>query len=134
MKDCIFCAIGSGAVPSHRVYEDAGHVAFLDAHPIRPGHTLVVPRRHIPYVQDMDAASWADLMEATRRVARVVHETLAPVRVGLLVAGWDVAHVHVHVVPMQEYHDLTSRSILEGTRASPSLQEFQSMVARLRGQ
>lgn len=132
MSDCIFCAIGEGKVPAHVVYEDPSHVAFLDLHPIRTGHTLVIPRRHTAYFHELDREGAAGLVEAARQVARLLHGALAPPRVGLLVAGWDVAHVHVHVVPMQEYHDLTSKSMLEGTRASPSQDELREVASRLK--
>lgn len=132
MSECLFCRLGRGELPSYPVYEDAEHVGFLDLHPIRPGHTLVIPRRHTAYFHELSAEACAGLMEAVRQVAQRLQRTLTPPRVGLLVAGWDVAHVHVHVVPMQEYHDLTSKSLIEGNRASPTVEELRAMADRLR--
>ena len=71
-------------------------------------------------------------MLTVRRLARVVSEFATPIRVGLVVAGWDVAHAHVHVIPMHEYHDITSKSLLDGTLARADEQDLAAIAAAMR--
>ena len=103
MSDCIFCKIISGAIQSRRVYEDDHAYAFLDVAPWHRGHSLVVPRRHVP---DMITAEPAltEIAPAIEAVARLLVERLDADGVNLVsssgaVAGQEVFHLHVHVVP-----------------------------------
>lgn len=103
MAECIFCRIVAGDIPSRRVYEDADAVAFLDVAPLKPGHTLVVPRRHVVDVlADEDALS--DIGPAITATARLLRDRLGADGVNLFsssgaAAGQEVFHLHVHVVP-----------------------------------
>jgi histidine triad (HIT) family protein len=132
MDDCIFCRLVRGEVPAHVILEDQTTLAFLDRHPINPGHVLVVPKRHEPDLFRLNEEEYLAVMRMVRAVSTSVLRATAPKRVGLLVAGWDVPHAHVHVVPMHDYHDLTSRQILEGTRGNPSDAELDGLATRLR--
>ena len=132
MDDCIFCRLVRKQVPAYAVFEDEATLAFLDRHPINPGHVLVVPKRHEPDLFSLEDGEYLAVMRTVRRIAAGVRRVTAPKRVGLLVAGWDVPHAHVHVVPMHDYHDLTSKKILEGTRATPSNEELGRIAASLR--
>ena len=132
MDDCIFCRLVRGEVPAHVIFEDQTTLAFLDRHPINPGHVLVVPKRHEPDLFRLSEEEYLAVMRTVRVVSASLLRATAPKRVGLLVAGWDVPHAHVHVVPMHDYHDLTSRQILEGTRGNPSDSELDSLAAGLR--
>lgn|SRR3989344_2654326 len=131
MEDCIFCKIIKGEIPAQKVYEDESVLAFLDIHPIRTGHTLVIPKKHASDFYKLDEQNYAVLMKAVKQIAVRVDEILKPKKVGMLVAGWDVEHAHVHVVPMQEYHDITSKSILDGHRSNPTQEELASTAAKL---
>jgi histidine triad (HIT) family protein len=115
------------------VYEDALTLAFLDKHPINPGHTLVIPKIHQPDFYALGEESYGALMATVKKIARIVHEKLHPKKVGLIIAGWDVPHAHVHIVPMHAYHDITSKSLLEGAKANPSGEELARTAALLRG-
>ena len=86
----------------------------MDGRPIRPGHALVIPRRHHPDLFDLDEADYSECMALVWGEARAVQASFAPIRVGLVVAGFDIPHAHVHVIPMQDYHDITSKRMLEG--------------------
>ena len=116
------------------VFEHTLTIAFLDKHPINPGHTLVIPKEHQENFYDLDDDSYHALMATVKRLAKIVHRRLQPKKVGLIVAGWDVAHTHVHIVPMREYHDVTSKSLLEGTRANPSDDELFDTATLLRSE
>ena len=101
--DCIFCRIVAGTVPSRQVYADEHAVAFLDATPWYRGHTLVVPRRHVPDLVTGTPAL-AEIAPAVDAVARLLTHRLAADGINLLssagpVAGQTVFHLHVHLVP-----------------------------------
>src|SRR5690348_8972156 len=113
MEECLFCKIINGEIPAHKVYEDGKVLAFLDVHPIREGHTLVIPKTHVVDFYNLNEAHYTPLMHAVQKIAKLQKEVLMPEKVGLLVAGWDVPHAHIHIVPMQEPGDLTSKMILE---------------------
>jgi histidine triad (HIT) family protein len=132
MEGCHFCDIAGGRLSTAVVFEDALTFAFLDKHPINRGHTLVIPKEHQPDFYDLRDDSYHALMSTVKRLAKIVHVKLQPKKVGLIVAGWDVAHTHVHIVPMHAYHDVTSKSLLEGTRANPSDEELSKTMTLLR--
>ena len=103
MTDCIFCKIIAGDIPSRRVYADEHAYAFLDVAPWHRGHSLVVPRRHVPDLISADPAL-AEIAPAVETVARLLVERLSADGVNLLsssgaAAGQEVFHLHVHVVP-----------------------------------
>ena len=102
-EDCIFCRIVAGTVPSRQVYADEHAIAFLDATPWYRGHTLVVPRRHVPDLVTGTPAL-AEIAHAVDAVARLLTHRLAADGINLLssagpVAGQTVFHLHVHLVP-----------------------------------
>lgn len=100
MDICIFCKIVAGEIPCHKVWEDETHLAFLDIRPIRRGHTLVVTKAHAPYLFDLDGEAYGALMRATKEVAEKLKPALGVPRVGVAVEGFEVDHVHVHLIPM----------------------------------
>ncbi len=98
--DCIFCKIIAGEIPCHKVWEDDAHLAFLDIRPIREGHALVVSKTHASYLFDLDQPAYDALMNASKTVAQKLKPSLGVPRVGVAVEGFEVDHVHVHLVPM----------------------------------
>ena len=106
--DCLFCRIARGEIPARLVHETKDIVAFLDIHPIRQGHVLVVPREHFPYYDDLPAEVAHDVIHVAQRLAPVLRATFGVERVGLFFTGVDIAHAHAHVVPMVEPTDITS--------------------------
>ena len=103
----IFSRIISGEIPCHKVAEDDRCLAFLDIRPIVFGHTLVVPKVEIDYIFDMDDESFAQLHVFAKRVARVLGQEVKCLRVGVMVAGLEVPHAHIHLIPMQSIGDLS---------------------------
>lgn len=114
---CLFCRIAKGEVPAHLVDESENVVAFLDIHPIRKGHVLVVPREHFPYYDDIRPEVANEVMGIAQRLAPALRASLGVQRVGLFFTGVDIAHAHAHVVPMIEPTDITSRQYI----AEPTL-------------
>lgn len=95
----IFSKIIDGELPGRFVWSDEHCVGFLSINPLGPGHTLVVPRQEVDQWVDADPALLAHLTEVSRVIGVAVREIWAPPRVGLLVAGFEVPHLHVHVFP-----------------------------------
>jgi histidine triad (HIT) family protein len=95
----IFSKIVAGEIPCHEVWQDEKHLAFLDLRPVQPGHTLVVPKREVGYLFDLAPAEQAALWDAVRKVEALLRERLGFRRAVLMVIGWEVPHVHVHVIP-----------------------------------
>ena len=102
----VFTRIIAGELPAHFVWRDDRCVAFLSIEPLRPGHTLVVPRVEVDHWVDLDDGALAALMSAARTIARAQQAAYRPTRVGLLIAGLEVPHVHVHVSPIDGMRDL----------------------------
>jgi histidine triad (HIT) family protein len=132
MVDCGFCKISKHESPAHVVYENDSVIAFLDKHPIHPGHILVVPKTHEPDFYKLDDKQFSELMFAVKKLSGAVHNFAHPKKVGLIIAGWDVPHTHVHIVPMHEYHDITSKSLLEGKKANPVEKELAQTANELK--
>jgi len=102
----IFTRIISGELPSRFVYQDEHTVAFLTIAPIRPGHTLVVPRLEIDHWIDLPDAAQRELWSTASKVGRAIQAAFQPRRVGAIVAGLEVAHTHVHLVPIDNEKQL----------------------------
>ena len=102
----IFTRIIDGEIPGRFVWQDDICVAFLDVRPLARGHTLVVPRIEVDQWTDLEAETATHLMTVAHRVGRAQKQLLSPARVGLMIAGFEVPHVHVHVVPIDEMRDL----------------------------
>ena len=117
---------------SHKVYEDDRTLVFLDIHPIRIGHALVIPKTHESDVHHLSEGDYMAVMLSAKEIAVRLEKEMHPKRIGMLIAGWDVPHVHVHVVPMENYHDLTSQVILDGTRGNPSQEELRAVAEKIR--
>jgi histidine triad (HIT) family protein len=99
MEDSIFTKIVKGEIPSHKVYEDSETLAFLDIHPTVDGHTLVIPKKQVEFLWDLDDETYRVVMETARKVARHLREVLEVPYVGVKVIGTDVPHVHVQLIP-----------------------------------
>lgn len=96
----------AGDVPAHPVWEDDDHLAFLDINPINPGHTLLVPKQHVGYVFDMDDVAYSNLFERAKMLAKNMREALGTKRIGIMIEGFKVPHVHVHLVPINDHTEL----------------------------
>ncbi|MFB6167209.1 MAG: HIT family protein [Candidatus Nanohaloarchaea archaeon] len=101
-RDCVFCSIIDGEIPSHTVYEDENVVAFLDANPVSKGHTLVVPKEHVETIQEAEGMDY--MWDALVEVAAAVEEAFKPGGINIdqnngEMAGQEVFHMHFHVTP-----------------------------------
>ncbi len=102
--DCIFCAIAEGEAPAEVVFEDEETLAFMDINPANPGHTLVIPKRHVRDIYELDGETAAAVMRTAVWVARAIKRTLQPDGMNLVqsnerAAGQEIFHFHIHVIP-----------------------------------
>jgi histidine triad (HIT) family protein len=103
----LFSKIIAGELPSHRVYDDESFVAFLDINPIQRGHTLLVPRLEVDCFFDCSESVLQASMPVAQRIARAIEQVIPCNRIGVMIAGLDVPHAHVHLVPIQTTGDLS---------------------------
>ena len=96
----IFTKIVSGEIPSYKLAEDDNYLAFLDINPNAKGHTLVIPKKEINKLFDLDQKEYLDLMSFSYRVAKAIEKTVPCKRIGMSVIGLEVPHVHVHLIPI----------------------------------
>lgn len=102
----IFTRIIDGDIPGVFVWRDDVCVAIMSKDPLQPGHVLVIPIAEVDHWLDLDAATTAHLSDVAQQIGRAQMVAFAPERVGLMVAGLEVPHVHLHVVPINGVHDL----------------------------
>ncbi len=135
---CIFCDIAARRIEAHIVAEDDLIVAFLDICPIRPGHTQIIPKRHVPYFEELDADTANRMLALGQRLSTIMKALYGVERVAFLFTGGDVAHAHAHVVPMLEKTDITSRLYIAepeltfGSTPQASAEELMTEAAALR--
>lgn len=102
----LFTRIINREIPAHIVAEDDHYIAFLDINPLVMGHTLVVPKKEVDYIFDLDDETLAGLNLFSKKVARAIAKSFPCLRVGVAVIGLEVPHTHVHLVPMNSMDDL----------------------------
>ena len=103
----IFTRIIRGEIPCEKILEDDRYFAFLDIRPISPGHTLVVPKNEVDQLFDLDSADLQGLMPFAQKIAKALEKSVPCKRIGMMVAGFEVPHAHVHLVPIQQEGDLS---------------------------
>jgi histidine triad (HIT) family protein len=99
MNDCIFCKVGRGEVPHNKVYEDADFVAFLDINPVSDGHTLVIPKKHVVWMQEADDETISGIFKVAKKLMLALKKGLNADYVMVSVVGKDVPHFHIHLIP-----------------------------------
>lgn len=102
----IFTKIVNGEIPAYKVAETEDFLAFLDAFPLVEGHTLVIPKKEVDKIWDLDKELYLGLMEFAYQVAHAVEKAIPCKRVGTAVIGLEVPHTHVHLVPMNTMNDI----------------------------
>jgi histidine triad (HIT) family protein len=102
----VFTRIIDGELPGRFLWRDDEVVAFLSINPITHGHTLVVPRVEVDHWLDLDPDLWVHVSQVTREIGQAIQTAFDPPRVGTMIAGFEVPHVHVHVLAVQQLSDL----------------------------
>lgn len=102
----IFSRIASGEIPSYKIAEDENFFAFLDISPLAAGHTLVIPKKEIDYIFDMDETQHQLFWNFAMKVAKALKEAIPCLRIGVAVIGLEVPHAHIHLVPLNSMDDI----------------------------
>ena len=102
----IFSKIAAGEIPSYKCAESDKFYAFLDINPLVKGHTLVIPRREVDYIFDMDDDEIAEYQVFAKKVAVAIKRAVPGIKVGQAVLGLEVPHAHIHLIPMQSEKDM----------------------------
>ncbi len=102
----IFTRIIQGEIPCHKLFEDEECISFLDVRPINPGHALVIPKQETDYIFDLPDDSLQHLVVVAKRVGLAIDRSVSCERVGIIVAGLEVPHAHIHLVPIQDVGDI----------------------------
>lgn len=123
----VFTRIIRGEIPSHHIAEDDEFLAFLDIRPIRPGHTLVIPKEEIDHFFDLDDRLLSRALLFAKPISRAIRQVTGAERIGAVVAGFDVPHAHLHLIPADTMADLDFSCAQDATT-----DELASMAQQIR--
>lgn len=123
----IFTKICNGEIPCYKVAETDDCLAFLDVSPITYGHVLVIPKKEIDYIFDIDDELFVKLHLFSKRVAKALKKVVPCVKIGVAVVGIDVPHAHIHLAPINKGGDLS----FEKERVKLSEEEFKDLARRI---
>lgn len=124
----IFTKIVNGEIPSYKIAEDENYYAFLDINPLAAGHTLVIPKKEIDYIFDVEDDLLAGMMLFAKRIAKAIDLVCDCKRVGIAVLGLEVPHAHIHLVPINGLHDIEFSKPKLKLRS----EEFETMAENIR--
>lgn len=126
----IFSKIVAGEIPSHKIAETEYFLAFLDINPLAEGHTLVIPKKEVDYIFDLDESTYVGLQLFAKIVAEALGKAIECNRVGVAVVGLEVPHCHIHLVPINEISDLN----FEKEKLQFSQEELAATAAKIRAE
>ena len=106
----IFTTIVNGEIPAYKIAEDENFLAFLDAMPLVKGHTLVIPKKEVDLIFDLDSEEYKNLWSFAQKVAKKVKSAVPCVRVGVAVVGLEVPHAHIHLIPLNQVEDMNFKN------------------------
>ncbi len=124
----IFSKIVAGEIPSYKVAENEQFYAFLDINPLVKGHTLVVPKREVDYIYDLDDQELAAIHVFAKHVAMAIRKAFPCKKVGEAVIGLEVPHAHIHLIPINQESDM----IFSKPKLQLSSEEFEAIAAAIR--
>jgi histidine triad (HIT) family protein len=119
----IFSKIVSGEIPAYKIAEDDHFLAFLDINPLVKGHTLVIPKKEIDYLFDLDETSLNGILPFAKKVAKAIEQVVPCERIGVTVIGLEVPHAHIHLIPINGIHDMDFKK----PKLSLSSEEFEKI-------
>ena len=102
----IFTRIINGEIPSYKIYEDDQYFAFLDINPLTEGHTLIIPKKEIDYIFDLENDLLSGMMIRAKEIACAIEKAIPCKRIGVVVLGLEVPHAHIHLVPLHSEGDI----------------------------
>ena len=123
----IFSKIVRGEIPCYKIAENEQFIAFLDLMPLEKGHCLVIPKKEVDYIFDLEDDEFQSLHLFSKRVAKAIEKTIPCIRIGIAVIGLEVPHAHIHLVPLHELGSLNFSKV----RKSYSKQEFETTAQEI---
>lgn len=123
----VFSKIIAGELPAYKIYEDEFVIAILDLNPMQKGHTLVIPKQEVDQIFELSEEMYDHMMRRVRYVAQVLKGKLNCQRVCILVEGYGIPHVHVHLVPTNKMEDFDKSLVYEASKEE--LEEMQKLLA-----
>lgn len=123
----IFTRIINGEIPCYKVAEDERYIAMLDINPLKAGHTLIVPKKEIDYIFDIDDETIAGMMVFAKKVAIGLKAVVECKRIGVVVIGLEVPHAHIHLIPMNSEADIS----FSKPREKLSPEEFSALALKI---
>ena len=123
----IFSRIVTGEIPSYTVAESNDFFAFLDINPLAKGHTLVIPKKEVDYIFDLDDALYKELFVFAKGVGKAIESVVSCKRMGIIVFGLDVPHAHIHLIPINKPSDMN----FESPKLSLEEEEFRELAAKI---
>lgn len=130
MNECVFCKIIKGEITCVKIWEDKKFLAFLDINPVCEGMTLVVPKKHLKSdVFENTDKDISDIMKASKKVSKLLKKSLNVVRVGVILEGLEIPHLHVKLIPIRPGENL--KILLNSKNKSPDLKYLQKLALRI---
>lgn len=123
----IFTKIINGEIPAYKIAEDENHLAFLDAMPLAEGHTLVIPKKEVDLIFDLDTEAFKNLWAFAQQVAKKIEKNIPCERVSIAVIGLEVPHAHIHLVPINKIEDLNFKK----ERVKFSAEDFKEIQQKI---
>ncbi|MDL2224025.1 HIT family protein [Bacteroidales bacterium OttesenSCG-928-M06] len=124
----IFSKIIAGEIPSYKIAEDEHFYSFLDINPVAEGHVLVVPKKEVDYIFDLDNDTLMQMMVFSKKIAQAMEKAIACKRIGMTVIGLEVPHAHIHLIPISEEGDMS----FNNPRKQYTPQEFETIASKIR--
>ncbi|MCF8338416.1 MAG: HIT family protein [Bacteroidales bacterium] len=124
----IFTKIINGELPAYKVAEDDRFLAFLDINPLAKGHTLVIPKKEVDYIFDIDDDRYKELFAFAKKVGKAIDKAIPCQRVGITVIGLEIAHAHIHLIPINSIYDMDFKQ----PKLKLSEEEFEEIAENIR--
>lgn len=124
----IFSRIASGEIPSYKIAEDERYFAFLDINPITKGHALVIPKKEVDYIFDIEDDLLGGMMVFAKKVAKAVESAVPCERIGIAVVGLEIPHAHIHLIPINGGFDID----FSRPKLKLSKEEFEELTANIK--
>ena len=124
----VFTKIINGEIPSYKIAEDEHYLAFLDVFPLKKGHTLIVPKKEVDYLFDLDSETYLGLMDFSKKIATAIKLAFPCNRIGMAVIGLEVPHAHLHLIPINTMNDMN----FSNTKLSLTKEEFDECANKIK--
>jgi len=132
-KECVFCKIVKKEIFANIVYENKQVIAFMEIHPVNEGHILVIPKSHVENFYNLIESDYIHIMSVVHKLSKKINIIFEPKKVGIAITGFDVPHTHVHIVPMHDEGDITSKKLLENKMPNFTDVQLSKTAEKIRG-